>query len=227
MADDDHGRATVNERGDGGWEAARADGIALLERGEFVEAAERLQDAAASDPTGQTHALLGLAHFHSERYSDAADSYAKALDADGDQPEWASMLAACRANAAAEVDVHVPDVAFFERSGLLSPPPDPRLPSPPHARPRLNLWRRVRYIVGHAIGSIGGTVMRGLVKVFGKNDRDEVWTNWYRKRLYFGMLTLAHMRDRLNARNLHSTYPAGANIGFLPAGLDPPAGVTH
>jgi tetratricopeptide (TPR) repeat protein len=108
------------EGGGGGWEVPKAEGIALLERGQFEDAVERLRDAAGGDPTGETQALLGLAHFHRERYSLAADCYTKALAADGDQPEWDSMLAACRANAVAEVDVPVPDVVLLERDRLLA-----------------------------------------------------------------------------------------------------------
>ena len=75
------------EGGGGGWEVPKAEGIALLERGQSEDAVERLRDAASGDPTGETHALLALAHFHRERYSPAADCYTKALAADGDQPE--------------------------------------------------------------------------------------------------------------------------------------------
>jgi Animal haem peroxidase len=219
----------VNEPGEGGagWEVPKAEGIALLERGEFEDAVERLRAAARGDPTGETHALLGLALFHRERYRDAADCYAEALAADGDQPEWGSMLAACRANAVAEVDVPVPDVVLVERDQLLALPPDPRLPSPPREPARTSLWTRVRYLVGHGIGSVAGAVMHRLTMLIGKHYSSDVWTTWYRKRLYAGILNLEYMRDMLNARNLRSTYPAGTNVGFLPGGLEPPEGVTH
>ena len=101
-----------------GWEAARDEGIRLLEERDFAGAAERL-DAASSDPSGESEGLLGLAHFHSERYDEAARHYAGALEADGDQPEWRHMLAACQANADAEVHVPVPDVHYFDRDELL------------------------------------------------------------------------------------------------------------
>ena len=41
------------------------------------------------------------------------------------------------------------------------------------------------------------------------------------------MLTLAHMRNRLNALHLPSVYPKGARIAFQPEDLTPPPGVTH
>ena len=77
------------------------------------------------------------------------------------------------------------------------------------------------------IGSVGGVVFEFLTNTFGKKYSGEVWTNWYRKRLYTGILTLAYMREKLNRDNLMSTYPAGKKIGFIPEGLARPNGVTH
>ncbi len=209
-----------------GWEAARDEGIRLLEERDFAGAAERF-DAASSDPSGESEALLGLAHFHSERYDEAARHYAGALEADGDQPEWRHMLAACQANADAEVHVPVPDVHYFDRDELLRAPLAPSLPKPPKRRWQLSTWRRMRYVVGHAIGNIAGGIMGWLTGLLGKNYSDDVWTNWYRKRLYRGVLTLAYMREKLNRDNLKSTYPRGAKVGFQSDGLAPPEGVTH
>jgi hypothetical protein len=212
--------------GANGWEAARDEGIRLLEERNFAGAAKRLDEAASGDPSGQSQALLGLAQFHSERYDEAARHYAKALEVGGDQVEWRHMLAVCRANAEADVNVPVPDIRYFDRDELLAVPPTPPLPAPPSDRP-VSLWGRVRYLVGHAIGSVGGGILGWLTDLLGKNYRDEVWTNWYRKRLYTGILTLAYMRERLNSENLKSTYPRGAKVGFQPDGLTPPEGVTH
>ena len=167
----------------GGWEAARDEGIRLLEERDLAGAVKRLADAAPGDASGESEALLGLAHFHSERYDEAARHYAKALEADANQPDWRHMIAACEANADAEVNVAVPDVHYFDRDELLGPPPPPSLPKPPRRRFRLGIWRRVRYLAGHAIGRIGGGIMSWLTGLVGKNYRGEVWTNWYRKRL--------------------------------------------
>ncbi len=209
-----------------GWEAARDEGIRLIEERNFPGAAKRLDEAASGDPSGESEALLGLAQFHAERYAEAARHYARALEADGEQVEWRHMLTVCTANADADINVPVPDIRYFDRDTLLGAPPTPLLPAPPTSR-RVDLWRRLRYVVGHAIGSIGGGIMGWLTDLVGKNYRDEVWTNWYRKRLYTGVLTLAYMREKLNRENLKSTYPGGAKVGFQPDGLTPPEGVTH
>ena len=121
----------------------------------------------------------------------------------------------------------MPEVGYFDRDELLATPPVPSIPGRPRQRPRLGIWRRVRFVVGHAFGSVAGAVFELLTKSIGKNYRGEVWTNWYRKRLYSGILTLAYMREKLNRANLHSTYPAGYKVGFQPDGLAPPDGVTH
>ncbi len=210
-----------------GWEAARDEGIRLLEARDFLGATERLEGAADGDVSGETEALLALAHFHAEHYDEAARHYARALEADPANAEWRRMHDRAATNAAAEVHVPVPPVRYFDADALLSPPPDPSLPAPSKRRIRFSVWPRVRYVVGHAFGSIGGHLFHWLSTRFGKDYRDEVWTNWYRKRLYAGILTLAYMRDKLNRDNLKSTYPPGAKTGFQSDGLKPPPGVTH
>jgi Animal haem peroxidase len=210
-----------------GWRAARDDGERLLDAGDLDAAIARLTIAASGDGSGESRALLGLAHFRAERYDAAATHYAAAIAADDGKPEWHRMEATARANATAEVEVAVPPVRHFERDALLAPPATPELPDVPDTGLDLHLWRRVRYVVGHAIGSVGGVVFGWLTRTFGRNYRGDVWTNWYRKRTYSGILTLAYMREKLNADNLLSSYPEGERIGFVPDGLTPPDGVTH
>ncbi len=209
------------------WEDAKSEGIALLDRGKFDDAVTSLRRAVAADATGESEALLGLAEFHRERYVDAADHYAKALAVDGDQPEWVSMLAACRANTIAKVEVPVPDVVHFDRDTIIGPPPTSRLPVPPAERHGPTLWQRFRYLVGHAAGSVGGGIMHALTNLLGRRYRGDVWTTWYRTGVYVGIFRLAYMRNQLNARNLRSTYPSHTHVAFQPDGLEPPRGVTH
>src|SRR5262249_16875528 len=56
--------------------------------------------------------------------------------------------------------------------------------------------------------------------------RDRVWTNWYHRPQFFAILTLAYMRERLNARNLGTSYPPERLVGFQPSVPRPPPGVT-
>ncbi len=209
------------------WRAAKAEGERLLDERNFVLAAKRLEDAVAGDPTGESHALAGLALFHAEQYADAAEQYARALSMNGDNPDWRHMLGRARDNAAAEVYVPVPPVTYFQRDALLGPPETPRLPAPARARRRPSLLRLARRVFGGVAGRIGGGILGGLTRLLGRNYRDAVWTNWYRRSIYIGMLKLAYMREKLNRENLKSPYPPGARIGFQPDGLTPPPGVTH
>ena len=206
---------------------ANTEAIRLLDGGDVAGAIDLLLADTGDDETGERDALLGVALFRAERYTEAADRFGIAVAARPDRTEWGDLAASALANATAEVDVTVPPLSYFERDDLLGPPETTTLPDPPRSGLDLNLWRRVRYEVGHAVGSVGGGVFSWLTSTFGKNYRGEVWTNWYRKRTYSGILTLAYMRERLNSHNLKSTYPAGAKIAFQPDDLEPPDGVTH
>jgi hypothetical protein len=141
------------------------------------------------------------------------------------------MLALARANAVAEVQVPVPDIYYFDRDELLAQPtvPEGALPSPLSPAPAPGLFKRLRLKLGNALGEIATFFMDSLTQLLGKlfGYRDEVWTNWYRRPLTLGILTLAYMREQLNAHSLKDTYPQGTLTGFQPDGQTPPPGVTH
>jgi hypothetical protein len=209
------------------WVTVRDDTVRLIEERDFAGAEDRLAGNGHSGAVGDHDALLGLIEFHRENYAGAADLYTRALDADGENAEWQHMLAVAESNAAAEVDVEVPEAHYFDPDQLLAQPPQPSLPDSPIPQPDTGLWRSLRQGIGHGVGSVGGAVMGWLTELKGKNYSDEVWTNWYRKGLYSGILNLAYMRDKLNMGNLKSTYPAGAKVAFQPDGLVPPDGVAN
>ncbi len=214
-----------------GWSAARIEASELIDAGRFREAFAVLEPVADQAPTGDDLALVGLTAFQCEKYERAAQAYAAAIEADGSdaesRSEWQEMLDRATANARTAVDVYVPEVHHFTADELLAPPPVPRIPPRPDPLPPHGHWRRLRRFVGHEVGSIGGAAMKTATDVIGKRFHGEVWTNWYRKSLYRGILSLAYMRERLMADNLYSTYPSGAKVGFVADGLEPPDGVTH
>jgi hypothetical protein len=209
------------------WEDVRADAVRLIEAGDFTGAQNRMAGNGHDEAGGEHDALLGLIEFRTENYRGAADLFASALTTAGDNSEWEHMLAVSRANATAEVDVEVPDAHHFDRDELLGTPPEPSLPVSPVPQPDGGLWGSIRHGIGHGVGTAGGAAMGWLTDLVGKNYSDEVWTNWYRKGLYSGILNLAYMRDKLNVGNLKSTYPAGTKVAFQPDGLTPPAGVAN
>lgn len=203
----------------------------LIADGNFAGAIAALGPVLERQPDGETHALLALAHYLSEEYALAAQHYEAALKLSPGNPDWEEMLAKARANAVAEIQVPVPDVYFFERDKLLAPPEVPAgaLPGAPVSRPQKGLAYRALIVFGNVFGAIASFSMHGLAWLWGTlvGYRDRIWTNWYRRPLTLGILTLAYMRNKLNKHNLKNTYPKGALTGFQPQGLQPPEGVTH
>ena len=189
----------------------------------------------ASPSRPEAAALLALACFWNEHYDAAARHYAAALAAAApDEPrraDWLAMQQLCERNAEAGVDRFVPDLHYFERAALLAPPliADGTLPVPlpPPPRPgRLRRWgHRLGTLLGHVGTAIAETAMHAVGRLMGW--RDAVWTNWYHRPKWLAILTLAYMRERLNARNLGSSYPPDVLVGFQAPNQVPPTGVTH
>jgi tetratricopeptide (TPR) repeat protein len=212
------------------WESSRDEGSRLLEQRNFEAAVKALEEPVRCDPSGQSQALMALACFQREDYAGAVRNYEAALALAPDETAWREMLSRARANATAEIQVPVPPVYYFERETLIQPAaqiPD-ALPAPP--RPRRVLWsERVRQAIGNALGAVITFFVDVATTVWGAvaGYRDRVWTNWYRRSLTLGILTLAYMRERLNKMNLKNAYPAGTLTGFQEPGQKPPSGVTH
>src|SRR4051812_3864142 len=217
-----------------------SDALEALERREYecalglleADLAARPDGDLAEQPDGELHALAGLASFQLERYDTAARHYAAALHADGQRIDWREMLAVAQANASAGVNVHVPELHYFDRAALLAPPSvrEGALPRPLPSSPGHGRFKRLRLSMGELLGVVATVFMNNLTHLWGwkAGYRDRVWTNWYRHRpLALRVLTLAYMRERLNAHNLDTSYPAGTLVAFQPQGLKPPPGVTH
>lgn len=202
----------------------------LLGQRNYTDAIAALQ-GMNGQANGESHALWALAYFQAEKYHAAAEKYAEALTSDPRNLEWQAMLALAQANSIAEIHVPVPDLYYFERDKLLAHPvvPPGALPSPPPPPPAPHWLKRWQRWLGDRLGEIITFFMHILMRLTGKllGYRDVVWTNWYQRPLLFSILTLAYMREQLNAHNLKNTYPAGFPTGFLVADLTPPAGVTH
>lgn len=207
------------------------EGIRLLEQREYEDAIKVLKKEISDHPNGENNALLALAYFQREEYELAAKHYEAALNHDPINKDWREMMALAKANAIAEIHVPVPNVYYFERDKLLAKPNVPKgaLPPNPPPAPVPGLFKRFRILLGNALGAIFSVTMHSVTQLWGKlvGYRDEVWTNWYRRPLTLGILTLAYMRNQLNKNKLKSTYPRDTLIGFQPEGQTPPEGVTH
>ena len=217
---------------DDGEQAVRAEALELLEQRNYRDALDLLKKRLPQETDGEGHALLGLAHYHLEEYPSAAEQYTVALQHDATNQEWTEMLAAAKANAVASVEVQVPAVYFFDRDTLLARPevPEGALPAAPMRIKGAGLLRKLMNLIGLVIGFVATFVIDALIWFVGNviGYKDEVWTNWYRRRtLFAGVLTLAFLRELLNKNNLKNTYPKGILVGFQPTGQVPPPGVTH
>ncbi len=205
--------------------------VRLLDERKYDQAIEILDSAAAVEPTGTAHALLGLAYFQRQDYATAATHYEAALERDPGRADWRDMGERTRANAVARVDVAVPEVGYFDSAKLLAPPsvPPGTLPAPPAGpAPRTRLGT-VGRVLGNVLGAIATFAMGLFTRLAGTivGYRGRVWTNWYRRPLWLGILVLAHMREKLNRDNLKNTYPDGALVGFQRRGQTPPEGASH
>ncbi len=209
-----------------------SEALEALARREYERALALLEADLTAGPEGELHALAGLAGFQLERYDVAVQHYAAALQTDGERNDWREMLVLAQANAAAGVNVPVPERRYFDRAELLArpsvgegvlPAPLPRLPGP-------GPGKRLRLLAGNTLGVPATGVMYGVTHLWGRvagHLDTGVWTNWYHRHKALGVLTLAYMREQLNQHNLSSSYPEGTLVGFQPAGQIPPPGVTR
>ena len=212
------------------WKQLRDEGVRFLDQRRYDLAKSALEKSVLSDPSGESQALLGLAHYHSEEYEKAAQCYEAALKVGPDREDWRDLLGQARLNATAEIHVHVPDLYYFDRAKLLEPPSPTQDPPLPLLRPRDEIWaERARRKIGTALGAVMTAVMHETTHLWGTlcGYKDEVWTNWYRRSLTKGILTLAYMRDQLNRNNLKNTYPSGVLTAFQAPGQKPPPGVIN
>ena len=202
----------------------------LIERGEFGAAIAALEGSDADGARGEADALRGLAQFLLGDYGASASSYTAALGSQPENASWAESAARARANAESDVARFVPEEAFYEREAILAAPivVPGTLPTPLPAR-KPSSFEKARKAAGDGLGFGISFVVDAATQLVGRigGYRDDVWTNWYRKRLTIGILTLGYMRTLLNRNNLKTTYPRGTLVGFQATGQAPPEGVTH
>jgi len=208
---------------------------ALTQR-EYKKALTLLKPLLAGPQSdGTLHALAGLAHFKLEQYGAAEEEYDKAGQAGGSDSElreWREMSNLAKANHAAQIYTEVPKPHYFKDDDDLLKPPSVRDGELicPTDRPRRYGWvRRLRLFLGESLGALGTVVINAATRWVGwKYDyRARVWTNWDGRRWLSGVLTLAYIREVLNAHNLVSTYPAGELVAFQTRGQSAPPSVEN
>ena len=185
----------------------------LIERADLAAALSLLQANIDGDDAAEAHGLRGLAQYLSEDYPGAVASYAAALAEEPDNAAWAETLVRARANVEAEITTSVPEIAYLDAAALLAPPAvaEDALPMPLPPREATAL-EKARKLGGDAFGFAASFIVDAVTQIAGRGGgyKDDVWTNWYRKRLTVGILTLGYMRTLLNKNNLYNTYPKKA-----------------
>lgn len=203
----------------------------LMEQQRYAAAIEQLHTETAADSPAEHYAKLALAYFHNEQYSFAITYFEQALSIESNNDEWKELLQHAKANLYSEVNVPVPDVYYFDREKLLATPVVPRgaLPPEPAVRRDRSLVKKIKLALGNGVGHVATFVFGSVTKIYGKiaGYKGQIWTNWYRRPLFLGILTLAYMREKMNKHNLNSTYPDDTLVGFQPEGQTLPEGVKH
>jgi len=212
-------------------QAKSNDVSSLIEQQHFDEAIKSLHVIIQTESSSEHYSRLGLVYFLKEQYAEAIINYEKALQLEPNNLEWQEMLQHCRGNFISEVNVAVPDFYYFDKEKLLAKPviAQGKLPSGIVPAPPPGISKRLKLIIGDASGALLTLLMNIVTKIYGgfAGYRDKIWTNWYRRPLLFGILTLAYMREKINAHNLKSTYPKDVLVGFQPEGQLPPDGVKY
>ncbi|HME80178.1 MAG TPA: peroxidase family protein [Mycobacterium sp.] len=206
--------------------------LEALKRGEYENVLKWFEALLAAERDAKACALAALARFKRQDYEDAAKLYAEALTAAGvHDPDWQKMKALAEANATAKIKVEIPKPVYFDAKTLLKPPQvhDGDLPRPLRRRWGCRCFKRLRLVLGDALGAVLTVFMNWLIEWVGRKIgyRGRIWTDWYRHGWAIGVLMLAYIREQLNAHNLISTYPRGTLVGFQKPGQRPPLGVTQ
>ena len=201
-----------------------ADAEKLLQAGKVKEAEELLTSIGTQDSSPQTQGLLGAALYRQEKYEAAADAFEKASE---DNDIYSGLAEQARQNA--KTNIKYDNAINPFKQAAINGTPDPGTVAPEAAEPTIversllaKGWRGSMNFIGKVIGGVSGAVMSLGAKVLGKEDSQEVWTQWSRKNFVQGLLMLKNHRDRLNKENLHDTYPEGELTGFAKPGQEQP-----
>ena len=146
-----------------------SDAIRLIEDRKYREAVDLLRGQIETDTDGENRALLALAHYHLEEYDSAVEHYQGALEQNTDNSIWQEMLGSAKANSIAKIQVHVPDVYYFDRDRLLAKPivPDGALGPRPPTLPPAGPLKRISLVIGTVIGATVGLVSDTAIQVVG------------------------------------------------------------
>jgi len=206
--------------------------LEALKEGKYEDAIKWFEGLPLAQRDGKTYALAALAHFKRQEYGRAEEQYAKAVQTGGSVDEcrdWQEMCDLSNANDTAQIYTEVPTPHYFKDDPNLLAPPSVRdgdLQCPTGRRGQ-GCVKQLRLFLGDALGALATAVIDGATQLVGwiHDYRGKVWTNWSVRSWLVGVLTLAYIRERLNANNLESTYPPGELVAFQKKGQEYPTAV--
>lgn len=179
-----------------------------LEKAEKVLIAALQADPA--DAKGETNRLLGLTHFHAQRWGDAIKHLDVALKRDPGNADIKKLLERCQDNAATNLEVpqgQMPKLVGWE---LLMPPAHYlRTPQDIAPMPEAEKQGKTKTAIREVAGRVGHKVMEAAVDAAGKHKKTDVtygFESWDSRSKLRGQLELASVREDLNGEKLQSTY---------------------
>ncbi|MHB2018612.1 MAG: peroxidase family protein, partial [Candidatus Xenobia bacterium] len=219
---------------------AQARAVQLMEQNQVQDALDLLQHSTGDVDSPVSHQLMGAAALRLQRFDLAQSELQKALDQDPNNADVKDMLAQANDNSTTDAQVEIVHNPYSKDKLLAPPDPGPGLDGPAqpggiYADRKGKLGFMTQLVVhnagrlaGHVAGCIAGGVVGLLARTFGAKKQGEVWTTWSKQNMIEGMMMLDHMRNELDAHNLHDSYQDGGHLsGFVAPGAKPPEGVEY
>ncbi len=197
---------------------------AMPDPASLVEAVDLLQPCVKFDPTGEIHALLGLALFLQEKYGLAALNLRAACGIDPGNTYWRALL-----EQATQADSNGHDRPLFTeqfaREHLLAPPAL-WIEEPQDLKPMLE-GPGITRMFFRGLGTLAALVAWGPFKLalwfVGRKGPEATWEQWPKdKNHILRDFRLASIRDYMNRKTQQEAYP-GNLVGFQAPGQKRPA----
>ncbi|MCB0600197.1 MAG: hypothetical protein KDC28_03180 [Saprospiraceae bacterium] len=181
------------------------------------------------DPPAEMLSRQGLAYYRLENYEESSRCFQVILTVKPEDKEIRELYERSKVNARTRINEFVPEVYHFDEQVIQKLRRTTPLPVPVKVHRAPGGWRFSRKLIGDLSGRLLSVLIDNVTVVWGRlaGFHDQIWTNWYRRPAFLGILTLAYMRERMHKYNLYSAYPANALVGFVHGNIKPPVGVTH
>lgn len=185
--------------------------ILLIEARKFDEAMSSIKLLSQKDT--EYFGYKGLIHFHKEEYSLALENFTIAISNNEDE-KWKYFYEICKQNVHSSLNEYVPDVYFFSAYYLEKLHTNSANKFDIKINNSKTSGTQLNQLIGSSFGYLSSVLMNGLTSLYGNiaGYKDKYWTNWYRKKMFTGVLTLAYMRNQLNKLNLFNTYTINQKI---------------